>query len=80
MTAIENQAIKGITIGNVKSMVVSTAIICSVVIGTYYKLISKVDSIAHTSEANNRMIDLRLNFLEQKISALEIQINQIKSK
>jgi len=80
MTAIENQAIKGITIGNVKSMVVSTAIICSVVIGTYYKLISKVDSIAQTSEANNRMIDLRLNFLEQKISALEIQINQIKSK
>lgn len=80
MTAIENQTIKGITIGNVKSMIVSTAIICSVVIGTYYKLISKVENIAQLSEANNRMIDLRLNFLEQKISALEIQINQIKQK
>jgi hypothetical protein len=80
MTAIENQTIKGITIGNVKSLVISTAVICSVVIGTYYKLISKVEGIAQSTEANNKLIDVRLNYLEQKINALEIQINQIKTK
>jgi hypothetical protein len=80
MTQFENQTLKGITIGNVKSLVVSTGVICSVVFATYYKLVNKVDSIAQTSEANNRMIELRLNFLEQKISAFEIQLNQIKVK
>jgi len=80
MTAIENQQIKGMTIGTFKSVLVSTVVICSTIIGIYYSLVAKIDKIAQTTEANSKLTELRLSYLEQKINALEIQINQIKSK
>lgn len=80
MTAIENQQIKGITIGTLKSILISTVVICSTIIGIYYSLVTKIDKIAQSTEANNELIELRLSYLEQKINALEIQINQIKVK
>jgi hypothetical protein len=80
MTAIENQQIKGITIGTLKSILISTVVICSTIIGIYYSLVAKIDKIAQSTEANTKMVELRLSYLEQKINALEIQINQIKSK
>ena len=80
MTAIENQTIKGITFGTLKSVLVSTVVICSTIIGIYYSLVTKIDKIAQSTESNNKMTELRLSYLEQKINALEIQINQIKSK
>jgi hypothetical protein len=80
MTAIENQQIKGMTFGTFKSILISTVVICSTIIGIYYSLVAKIDKIAQSSEANTKMVELRLAYLEQKINALEIQINQIKSK
>jgi hypothetical protein len=80
MSAIENQQIKGITIGTLKSILISTVVICSTIIGIYYSLVTKIDKIAQSTEANNKLIELRLSYLEQKINALEIQINQIKTK
>jgi hypothetical protein len=80
MNAIENQQIKGITIGTLKSILISTVVICSTIIGIYYSLVTKIDKIAQSTEANNELIELRLSYLEQKINALEIQINQIKVK
>jgi cell division protein FtsX len=80
MTAIENQQIKGMTIGTFKSVLVSTVVICSTIIGIYYSLVAKIDKIAQSTESNNKLTELRLSYLEQKINALEIQINQIKSK
>jgi hypothetical protein len=80
MTAIENQQIKGMTVGTFKSVLVSTVVICSTIIGIYYSLVAKIDKIAQTTEANSKLTELRLSYLEQKINALEIQINQIKSK
>lgn len=78
MTAIENQQIKGVTVGTFKTIIVSTVITCSTVIGIYYSLVSKIDKIAQSTESNNKLIELRLSYLEQKINALEIQINKIK--
>jgi hypothetical protein len=80
MTAFENQQIKGMTIGTFKSVLVSTVVICSTIIGIYYSLVAKIDKIAQSTESNNKLTELRLSYLEQKINALEIQINQIKSK
>jgi hypothetical protein len=80
MTAFENQQIKGMTIGTFKSVLVSTVVICSTIIGIYYSLVTKIDKIAQSTESNNKLTELRLSYLEQKINALEIQINQIKSK
>jgi uncharacterized membrane protein YqhA len=80
MTAFENQQIKGMTIGTFKSVLVSTVVICSTIIGIYYSLVTKIDKIAQTTEANSKLTELRLSYLEQKINALEIQINQIKTK
>ena len=77
MTAIENQQIKGMTVGTFKSVLVSTVVICSTIIGIYYSLVAKIDKIAQTTEANSKLTELRLSYLEQKINALEIQINQI---
>ena len=75
---MENQQIKGVTIGTFKTIIVSTAVICSTVIGIYYGLVTKIEKIAQTTETNNKLIELRLSYLEQKINALEIQINKIK--
>lgn len=80
MTAIENQQIKGITIGTLKSILISTVVICSTIIGIYYSLVAKIDKISQSTESSNKLTELRLSYLEQKINALEIQINQIKSK
>ncbi len=80
MTAFENQQIKGMTIGTFKSIIISTVVICSTIIGIYYSLVTKIDKIAQSTESNNKLTELRLSYLEQKINALEIQINQIKSK
>jgi uncharacterized membrane protein YqhA len=77
---IENQQIKGITFGTLKSLFISTIVICSTIIGIYYSLVTKIDKIAQSTESNNKLTELRLSYLEQKINALEIQINQIKSK
>lgn len=79
MTAIENQQIKGVTFNTVKTIVVSTIVTCSFIFGMYYGLVGKIEKIGQTTEANNRLIDLRLSYLEQKISALELQINKIKT-
>ena len=77
---IENQQIKGITIGTLKSILISTVVICSTIIGIYYSLVAKIDKISQSTESSNKMTELRLSYLEQKINALEIQINQIKTK
>lgn len=76
---IENQPIKGVTIGTLKSIIVSTAVICSTVLAIYYGLVTKIEKIAQTTETNNKLIELRLSYLEQKMNALEIQINKIKT-
>jgi len=75
---MENVQIKGVTIGTVKTIIVSTAVICSTVLGIYYGLVTKIEKIAQTTETNNKLIELRLSYLEQKMNALEIQINKIK--
>jgi uncharacterized membrane protein YqhA len=80
MTAIENVQIKGMTIGTFKSILVSTVVICSTIIGIYYSLVAKIDKISQSTESSNKLTELRLSYLEQKINALEIQINQIKTK
>jgi hypothetical protein len=79
MTAIENQQIKGVTFNTVKTIVVSTVVTCSFIFGMYYGLVNKIEKIAQLNETNNRLIDLRLTYLEQKISQLELQINKIKT-
>lgn len=78
MTTFENQQIKGMTIGTFKTVLLSTIVICSTVMGIYYGLVTKIEKIAQTTETNNKLIELRLSYLEQKINALEIQINKIK--
>jgi hypothetical protein len=78
MTTFENQQIKGITISTVKTLIVSTAFTCSFIFAIYYGLVNKIEKIGQATEANNKLIELRLSYLEQKINALEIQINQIK--
>ena len=78
MTTFENQQIKGVTIGTFKTIIVSTAVICSTILGIYYGLVTKIEKIGQASETKNKLIELRLSYLEEKMNALEIQINQIK--
>lgn len=78
MKNLEDQQIKGVTIGTVKSLFISTVFTCSFIFGMYYGLVGKIEKIGQATEANNKLIELRLSYLEQKINALEIQINQIK--
>ena len=78
MTTFENQQIKGVTIGTFKTIIVSTVVICSSILGIYYGLVTKIEKIGQASETNNKLIELRLSYLEEKMNALEIQINQIK--
>ena len=78
MTTFENQQIKGVTVGTFRTIIVSTAVTCSSILAIYYGLVTKIEKIGQASETNNKLIELRLAYLEEKMNALEIQINQIK--
>lgn len=80
MTAIEHQQIKGITIKNIVVTIVSTVSIVASVMTTYFGLKGDIKDIRNTQETQTRVDEIRLKTLEGRISALEVEIHELKDK
>lgn len=55
MTALEEQEIKGVTLNLIKTVIVSTVVITSSIVGTYFGLSAKIETI---SAENQRKWDV----------------------
>ena len=78
MTAIEHRELKGITLRNLVVTIVSTASIVASVITTYFQLKEDIRDIRLNQETQNRVNDIRLKVLENQVSMLQHQVDQIK--
>jgi len=79
MATIEQRELKGITIRNLLVTIVSTASIVASVITTYWQLKTDVHEIKITQEAQNRVSDIRLKYLETQLALLQQQMEGIKT-
>lgn len=78
MTAIEHKELKGITLRNLIVTIVSTASIVASVMTTYFQLKEDIRDIRLNQETQNRVNDIRLKVLENQVSVLQHQVDQIK--
>ena len=79
MATIEQRELKGITIRNLLVTIVSTASIVASVITTYWQLKTDVHEIKITQEAQTRVNDIRLKYLETQLAILQQQMDGIKT-
>jgi len=80
MTTIEHRELKGITVRNLIVTIVSTASIVASVMTTYFQLKESVNNIRLNQETQNRVNDVRLKVLENQVTVLQRQVDEIKSK
>jgi hypothetical protein len=78
MTTIEHRELKGITVRNLIVTIVSTASIVASVMTTYFQLKEDVTSIRLNQETQNRVNDVRLKVLENQVTVLQRQVDEIK--
>jgi len=78
MSAIETKELRGISAKTVVWLVMTTATIVATIIGTYNKLSIQISEIVITNQANIKVYDLRIEALERRLDALDLQINQLK--
>jgi hypothetical protein len=79
MTSIEHSELKGITVKNLLVTIVSTASIVASVMTTYFQLKDDIHDVKITQETQNRVMDIRLKVMENEISIMQQQVDEIKS-
>ena len=80
MTTIEHRELKGITVRNLIVTIVSTASIVASVMTTYFQLKNDVRDIRRDQQTQSRVNDIRLKVLENQVTVLQRQVDEIKSK
>lgn len=78
MTTIEHRELKGITVRILIVTIVSTASIVASVMTTYFQLKEDVNNIRLNQETQNRVNDVRLKVLENQVTVLQRQVDEIK--
>jgi hypothetical protein len=79
MTSIEHRQLKGITIKNILVTILSTASIVTSVITSYYQLKSDINDVKVRQEAQTRVNEVRLRVLEEQVTVLQREMEQITS-
>lgn len=80
MAAIETKELRGVSLKTMYTLVVTTMIICISIYSSYSSIIAKINEIVLTNQSNDKLYDLRLKALEQKITAIEIQLKDLMNK
>jgi len=80
MTAIEHKELKGITIKNLVVTVISTASIVVSVMTTYFQLKNDIRDVKNSQSTESRVTEIRLKVLENAVTLLEQQVDEIKNK
>jgi len=78
MTTIEHRELKGITVRILIVTILSTASIVASVMTTYFQLKEDVTNIRLNQETQNRVNDVRLKVLENQVTVLQRQVDEIK--
>lgn len=78
MTSIENHQIKGITIKNIVVTIISTVSIVASVTTAYFGLKSEIQAVKSDMTTETRINNLRLTVLENQVTLLQKQINEMK--
>lgn len=80
MTTIEHRELRGITIKNIVVTIISTASIVMSVMTTYFQLKGDLRDVRMQQDAQNRVNEIRLKVLENQVTLLQRQVEQIKNK
>ena len=80
MAAIETKELRGVSLKTLYAIIVTTIIICTSIYGSYISIITKINEIVLTNQSNDKLYDLRLKALEQKITAIEIQLRDLTNR
>ena len=78
MTTIEHRELKGITVKNLVVTIMSTASIVASVMTTYFGLKDDIHSIKSSQETESRINNIRIKVLEDEVSLLQKQVDEIK--
>ena len=78
MTTIEHKELKGITVKNLIVTIVSTTSIVASVMTTYFGLKDDIHEVSLRQEAQSRVYEIRLKVLEDEVTVLQQQVNEIK--
>ncbi|GAA3994659.1 hypothetical protein [Mucilaginibacter dorajii] len=79
MTTLEHREIRGITLKNIVVTVVSTISIVITVMTSYFQLKSNLQEVRAIQETQNRVNEVRLKILENQVSVLQQEVNEIKN-
>jgi hypothetical protein len=79
MTTLEHREIRGITLKNIVVTVVSTFSIVITVMTSYFQLKSNLQEVRVIQETQNRVNEVRLKILENQVSVLQQEVNEIKN-
>jgi cell division protein FtsL len=77
MTSIEHRQLKGITIKNIVVTILSTASIVISVMASYFQLKGDINELNVRQEAQTRVNEVRLRVLEEQVTVLQHQMEQI---
>lgn len=80
MNNIENQEIKGLSWRTFTSILISTIITVSSVIGVYYSLKGEIKDIQLQRSADDRYNELRLQTMQTTLQSLQVQIENIRNQ
>jgi hypothetical protein len=78
MTTIEHRELKGITVKNLVVTVMSTASIVASVMTSYFGLKDDIHAIKNSQETESRINNIRIKVLEDEVSLLQKQVDEIK--
>ena len=78
--SIENKEIRGITPKTVYLTIVSTASIILSIATIYFALKADIQRISDDTNTTNRINEIRIKLLEERISTQELEIKQINDR
>lgn len=80
MTTIESKELRGVSMKTIYAVIATTIIICTSIYGSYASIMTKINEIVLTNQSNDKLYDLRLKILEQKITAIDIQLRDLSNR
>jgi len=80
MTPIETKEIRGLSFKGLLTILLSTISICGTVVGTYFSLNAKIDTIRIEKVNEDKLTDLRIKTIEAQVEALKTSIETIRAQ
>jgi peptidoglycan hydrolase CwlO-like protein len=80
MNNLEDQQIKGLSYRTFISILVSTIITVSSVVGVYYSLRGDIKDINLQKSADDRYRDLQMQTLQTTINSLQVQVENVRNQ